>query len=470
MSEEKQAVAEVTARSIEQAIPNSDIVMAVNDDLAIDEDDEEIQAGGDSEAFQNAVDEIIKRCRVAKIDHEVVSYTDDKVLLVKYPSGRQNRPVYISSLEEAQALLSIEFESYAFVGDYEAICSYQEGYVEASISGFGMGSGVHRLTRSLFGPDVRDRDLNKLTLDIPVANVESHVRLQIHLAPRRLRAFPARSFIGTRACITIEGLEFRTNERAVKLLETIADSLFFELDTRFNIPLVLLKSRKFSVLARGGMRRSDHLERKPLEFPDCQYDRQAISLYWYGRSAVGMPLLRFLAFYQSVEFYFPIFSQNEVIKHARTVLKDPRFSIHDDKDMTKLLSSIQMSRTGGFGDERSQFKATLNSCLNAAALREFLVVSEARKNFYTDSNHLWKTISTVKLALNDVNADLRGLVAERLYDIRCRIVHTKVDGGQTRTEVILPFSKESEDLIVDIELIQYVARQVLIATSSKLFI
>ena len=91
-----------------------------------------------------------------------------------------------------------------------------------------MGSSVHRLTRSLFGHDVRGHDLNTLTFEIAVSNVESHLRLQFHMSHKRLRAFPTRSFFGSRACVNHPiGLEFRTNEKAVKLLETVADSLFF---------------------------------------------------------------------------------------------------------------------------------------------------------------------------------------------------------------------------------------------------
>src|SRR5207244_1903284 len=132
----------------------------------------------------------------------------------------------------------------------------------------------------------------------------------------------------------------------------------------------------------GGIARQDQIERKPLQFPECQYDRQPISLYWYGRGADGLPLLRFLAFYQSLEFYFPMFSQYEAVKQARALLKDPRFSIHDDKDITLLLSAIQTGRAGSFGDERSQLKATIMACLNAEALRLFLTADESRKNFY----------------------------------------------------------------------------------------
>lgn len=63
---------------------------------------------------------------------------------------------------------------------------------------------------------------------------------------------------------------------------------------------------------------------------------------------------------------------------------------------------------------------------------------------------------------------MRNDIAERIYDIRCKIVHTK-DVAESRDQtgnLLLPFSKEAEGLTFDIELIQYVARQVLIASST----
>ena len=99
---------------------------------------------------------------------------------------------------------------------------------------------------------------------------------------------------------------------------------------------------------------------------------------------------------------------------------------------------------------------------------EYLTIRDNIKTFYSEKDGAWKALSTVKISLDDPNRDLREAIAERIYDIRCRIVHTKSDGGQTRSEVLLPFSKEADDLVVDVDLIQYIARQVLIATSTKL--
>ena len=52
-----------------------------------------------------------------------------------------------------------------------------------------------------------------------------------------------------------------------------------------------------------------------------------------------------------------------------------------------------------------------------------------------------------------------------MYDIRCKIVHTKNDSRDGDTELLLPFSTEADQLSFDIDLMQYIAREVLIAGS-----
>jgi hypothetical protein len=176
-----------------------------------------------------------------------------------------------------------------------------------------------------------------------------------------------------------------------------------------------------------------------------------------------MPLLQFLAFYQVLEFYFPIYSQAEAQRKLRTILKDPTFRGDRDADIGKLLSSIQITRSGAYGDERSQLKATLFECVDSDTLRDFLESDLSRKEFYaTKGKGLFH-----RLPLANPSADLRGDVAERMYDIRCKIVHTKNDLRDGEVELLLPFSKEAEQLSFDIELAQYLAQRVLIAGSLR---
>lgn len=62
--------------------------------------------------------------------------------------------------------------------------------------------------------------------------------------------------------------------------------------------------------------------------------------------------------------------------------------------------------------------------------------------------------------------NLRQEVADRMYEIRCRIVHTK--GSEGEMELLLPFSTEAKRLGYDIELIEFIARKVIVAASRPL--
>jgi hypothetical protein len=119
----------------------------------------------------------------------------------------------------------------------------------------------------------------------------------------------------------------------------------------------------------------------------------------------------------------------------------------------------------GYGDERSQLRATLNECLEPGALRAFLTDSEERAKYFSSKTD---SLTDQKIQIRNPDADLRNDVADRIYDIRCKIVHTKSGGPRGEVELLLPFSKEAELLYADIELIQFVAREVLVSASTPL--
>jgi hypothetical protein len=115
-------------------------------------------------------------------------------------------------------------------------------------------------------------------------------------------------------------------------------------------------------------------------------------------------------------------------------------------------------------EERKQLGATLKHCIEPALLRDFLNETEERKRYYASE---YKRISDKRIALSD-DPGLVDQTAERIYDIRCKVVHTKNLEGSESGEMILPFSKEADLLTDDVELIKFLARKVLIASSASL--
>ena len=430
-------------------------------DSALEE--EEIENAIPPEQVIAAKKLLAERCAAAGITLEEVSIPDEPPRLrVGMKCGRSTRWLNLWSDESIDQLLSIPFERYTFLSDLEAICSYTDGTIEASIRPVGSGfMPTSHLFRRLFGFDrPNDQfDIESAKIVVP-ASQEGLPQMEISQASaafNRLSKSPAR----LRMTLKITGCHVTTHESALALLNKAAGSVFFQLDLLTDIPISLENTRRR--IAGGRRPRLQPNQATELQYPKTQFDAAPLSLYWYGRSATGMPLLQFLAYYQVIEFYFPIYSQSEAQRKLKAILKDPTFRGDRDTDIARLLAAIHVSRSGAFGDERSQLRATLIECSDSEALRQFLEEDGERKDFFLTKT---KSLPYHKIPLANPSVDLRNDVADRIYDIRCKIVHTKTDSRDGDVELLLPFSPEAEQLSIDIELVQYLAQQVLVAGST----
>lgn len=408
--------------------------------------------------------ELAARCKSANLpfEEETDITGEDIASRIALPCGREERSIYCWDYQDYEKLLKIPFEDYSFLSGLEAVCVYKRGEIEALVRPVKPGLPRAGYAR-LFGFQLQSFSDAWPAARIDLVAPDGMAETTVTLSPV---SEELRTLVGMSSSVNLLSVKIRRqglsqHDQAIALLRRIADALFFQIDLLVDLPLSLARDRQLT--ARRMVRRGD-LDTKPkIEYPRVEYDSAPISLYWYARSAVGMPLLQFLAFYQVIEFYYPTYSQAEARRRLKTILKDPTFRGDRDADIGRVLSAIHVTRSGAFGDERSQLKATLAECLDPDALRQFLEADKTRAEFFSSKA---KGLTETKLPLANPSADLRNDVAERLYDIRCKIVHTKTDARTGDLELLLPFSKEAEQLGFDIELAQYVAQQVLVAAST----
>lgn len=429
----------------------------MSEDLMVDDIDDSDDQENETQ-LNELQQKLINKCKEAGIESEIKEYFDgDTFVAVSMPNGREKRLIPFSSAEAIEKALSLDFEKYVFLGDYVAIANYEQNTIEAIIrTVYGMSRSF--LYRRLFGENEEGDEIQPIILKkagggqatVEISEVTDVLKLL------------ARGPFGRKGALSVKisGINISQHNKSLEVLRRITNSLFFQLDIQNGLALSIVRDRR--PVRRPGRRRAE--TEIDLEFPKVEFDEGPISLYWYARSALGMPLLQFLAFYQVIEYYYPTYSQEEARRRIRSILKDPTFRNDRDADIGKVLSAV--TGTGrGFGDERSQLRATLNACLDPSDLREFFVENEERADFFASKQ---KGLTDHKIPLASKEADLRTPVADLIYDIRCKIVHTKGEGSEGVVELLLPFSKEAELLFYDIELMQYVARKVLVSASAPL--
>ncbi len=413
--------------------------------------------------------EVIKRAEDAGLEVETreIQYEDNVnyYSYIVFPAGKEGRRIGVSSKETAKLLLSIEFERFSFLGDYEAIVDLRKGEIEAAIRSrepYGMSTLQRRLgfpQSSMSDEDDETEEEEEFALR---TERRDGVSVEISECTEELNALALRQRGRPPISLKISLGGERTYTSALNALETISDSLFFQLDIERGVALALRKMlRRRRPLRSRGFKADEPTN---IQFPAFEYDKAPISLYWYARSARGMPLLQFLAYYQVVEYYFPSFAKLEAVRSARKILKHPSFRVDRESDLTKLVTTISGSGRVG-SSEREQMKVTVLEVLS----------SDDVKQFFEDNEEIAKILGKKQEGITDrtVNItrrdhDHRPDIAELLYDIRCRIVHTKNGFDNPQSEIILPFSAAEDDMWAYTELMQFVAQNALVRSSSVL--
>ena len=420
-----------------------------------------------------------------KLSTRQVTLYDDSVedrteLFIQVPCERETKTIVINQkYEDLQKVYDSNFEKYNFIKGFEAIYSKELGIIECEIQSGDLMRGVGYLFRRLakiFKQNIGYNsyldysfDENEVIFEFPSPNDKIKIYLGQSSIPfsfligSKADAIVLRKKLRVYPIIRIEGLEIENHNQAKEILSMIGNSVFFQIDLITNIPvhLTMDKGLQREINTRKGKSLND-VEFTP---PKFQYDKETISLYWYARTAENMPLLQFLAFYQVLEFYFPQYSSKDAQERIKNLLKDPTFDRNSDKNIAKILEIVKVTAKGkAIGDERSQIRATIISCVDIIELNSFFNDFQDRRDFFDDQKK-GKSLVSQKISFNRKDHDIRLDVASRIYDLRCRIVHTKEDN---ESELLLPFSQELALIKFDIDLIEFIARKVLIASGKQL--
>lgn len=434
--------------------------------------------------FADNLSEIIRRCSLAEISHSPDSInTQHQQLDLFIPSGREKVELHIQEAHQAELLLAIPFEKVKGINGYRAFCSYESSSIEAMLeTGRRLGAPppsyvLQRIQRafSRSGEQESDEESNrrvefatdeqfpKLRISIGLASTAYSILESLKMA----RPLSNLGRLFRPLTIQIQGVSISKHDQTSALLVKVANACLFQLDLITGFPMYL--ALEFDRSSKHFPRRLSHAlgENHNLAAPKFQYDSKPMSLYWYASTAEGMPLLQFLAYYQVIEFYYPVFADKATQGLVKRLLKNPTFDRSSDTHINQLISSIKpYLNKGGYGEEKTALLATVKECVTELELRTFFQDDQARFEFYRSKA---QSISGEKISVDREKADIVSETANRIYDIRCKIVHTKTS-GDAGSELLLPFSKEAQQLGFDIELVQFVARKVLIVSSNPLSI
>lgn len=374
---------------------------------------------------------------------------DSYWLDIEMRSGRRVRHLHIFA-DHAEILAPFTFERWTALGDYQAILDADNRVIVAEVS---LRRRLGASLRKLVGAE--SRDTSRLTVQSP--NSDLSLELHSHCPPEIAALKGRRDFPGEG--LTIRGVTATRHDEALELLLDLSTSFFIDLDIGYGITASLVKGYDAELVVQDGYDLDPPNTVVP-RFPNARHNRDAAALYLYARSVTQTPLLEYLVYYQVIEFYLPTYTRSATITRVRNILKDPAFDYNNDLALGRLLETVAPTGKKVIS-EREQVATTIAYCVDDAAIAAFLDDRPAAAKALADKNRI-RSVRVV--SVNDRQTPLISQVAERIYDLRCRIVHSK-DGGYESEQPIRPSDRESHLMRHDLSLIRFIAQRVLIASS-----
>jgi hypothetical protein len=377
------------------------------------------------------------------------------LLVISFPTRAGARNVTISS-SNSPKFSDIEFARYEFLSRYDAIRDKRSGTIEAKV-GYASRDGANFVLSRMAEPAA-------LVVTGPAG---AEIRFGNPSAT-------ARALLRTRddmpdTTLTITGTHVTSCDDAARQLDDIGVAFLFQLSlvNGYLCSLVQLKAADTDPFHRF----DDEVYKWDLElaFPQRRMPPDPLKLYYYaGTLSNEYPSLRFLAYYQVLEYFFVQYSHLDMAESVSLKLRGDDFDAADVHQVAQVVEHVlRGARRRGFGSEREQLLATITRCVDPGRLRGLLTSHEhdgVPLGLHLADPHRLTGVSLVDI---DQTGDdkLLAAVATRIYDIRNRVVHAKRGAADNGPEPLFPFSAESAALPADIEVLRYVAASVLIESA-----
>jgi hypothetical protein len=238
-----------------------------------------------------------------------------------------------------------------------------------------------------------------------------------------------------------------------EITENLIRSLIYELDVRNGV-IIGTRTRPLPREVRGTARRRRSRTEK-VRYPKIRIQREVSDLFNFASQASDNPPLAFLSYYQTLEYFIPAAVRQSALKRIRRELRDPTFDEDRDDCILRVVSATERSVNI---PEASQLRTLVNEFVRKDRLEEFF--RQEWGNYFTRKGPI-QGVEAISLSSS---ANLSDQVADRIYQIRNRIVHAKDDPRYQEARVLLPQSQEAQALGPDIELVRLLATEAILGT------
>ncbi|WP_233898047.1 hypothetical protein [Tenacibaculum piscium] len=264
----------------------------------------------------------------------------------------------------------------------------------------------------------------------------------------------------TSAIVRIKGLTEEYIKTYEKKIETLLNSIFFDIKCVrgeylevYNYSLLNKRLGLTGYYPKG--KYSNNYKFKVKELIPELVD------YFKVAERINYLPFKFLCYYHILEYFLDKSAQLTIKRKISNLLYKPDFEINSDYYINEISETFKYE-----GDrlksDKIKIERVLQEFIDSKELFKFIENLEFNEHFFQNQSLNFSEVITLESIKNDTNAKFYKSLTNRIYSIRCSIVHSNPDFGKKDA---VPFISSHKNLLIlekEIYLLEEIAKNLII--------
>jgi hypothetical protein len=263
--------------------------------------------------------------------------------------------------------------------------------------------------------------------------------------------------------LTIENFRRTSHEGLNSDLRNILNSVLFDFEYSFNMAFEPVELNNLNKRILRLKRPSLEIPSHPINFTYTKYIPELIQYYHLSEKVDYIPF-KFLCYFHIVEYFSDKSAYVAVAEQVKHLLLKPDFHLKTDNYIDQAINIFKKENEKHLTD-KIKLTRVLQQFVNMNEFKEYLETINLFSHFNSEQTfQCSKPLKINSLDFTNESVFFQSL-ANRIYTIRCSIVHSNPDFDETKA---VPFVHTSENVIqlnLEMALVYEVSRNIIVKSS-----
>lgn len=258
--------------------------------------------------------------------------------------------------------------------------------------------------------------------------------------------------------IGITGFTKPTSQGKVEDLKKILKSILFDFEYTYDYAFELVDIETFRKIGRSTRKDSKALPKEQIQFLYKDYAEELIEYFHIAEKIDFLPF-KFLCHYHILEYYSDKSAHKVIKDKLLKIVKKPDFHQNSDEYIHEAINFLK-SQSETKAPDKIKLKRVLENYVDSNKLHSKIKDKDLEKYFVSDNILKLKEDLTLKALTFEEKFNWDNLV-DRIYAIRCSIVHSNPEFETTKA---MPFISSDENLDIiekEIKLLYEISKQLI---------